>query len=227
MFIWQRQCRLPYGNRTQSKPQHVNTTTPQHALQLILFDFDGTLTTKDSLLAFFKFTHGKLHFWWNMLVSLPIILIWKLGLINAENGKNLIFNIFYKGWSEAKLAETGKAFVKERIPEILFDGAIDLVKSYQKDNNKIALVSASIDVYLKPFCQQYHIKCICTELTFENGIYKGKLATKNCNKTEKVKRVAAVYQKSDFEKVVAYGNSSGDKAMMDWADESHFRFLTA
>jgi phosphatidylglycerophosphatase C len=194
-------------------------------LQLILFDFDGTLTRKDSLLEFFKFTHGKLHFVWNLLISLPIILIWKLGLINAENGKNLIFNIFYKNWSAEKLNEAGKAFAKERIPEILFDGAIDLVKSYQKNNNKIALVSASVDVYLKPFCQQYHIKCICTELAFEDGIYKGKFATKNCNTTEKVKRVVAVYQKSDFEKVVAYGNSSGDKAMMNWADESHFRYL--
>lgn len=193
--------------------------------QLILFDFDGTLTNKDSLLVFFQFTHGKLHFYWNILLSLPIVILWKIGILKAANGKNLIFNIFYKNWSKEKLEDYGNRFVQSAIPKILFPGAIDLIKSYQKEGTKIALVSASTDVYLQYFCQQYHLKCICTELLYENDIYTGKFKTPNCNKQEKVKRVKAIYNKNNFNKTIAYGNSSGDKAMMDWADESFYRFL--
>lgn len=193
--------------------------------RLILFDFDGTLTKGDSLLAFFRFTHGRFHFLWNMSMSIPIIILWKLGILKAENGKNLIFNIFYKNWSKHKLEDFGKRFVVEIIPTILFKEAISLIKSYQKEGTKIALVSASTDVYLQYFCQQYHLKCICTELLYENDIYTGKFKTRNCNKQEKVKRVNEIYNKNDFNKIIAYGNSSGDKAMMDWADESFYRFL--
>lgn len=193
--------------------------------KLILFDFDGTLVKRDSLLAFFYFTHGTFRFLWNMFISVPVIVVWKLGFMEAGKGKNWVLNVFYKGWTKKRLDENAKAYLTEKIPKLLFKDALDLIKSYQKEGNKVVVVSANVDIFLKHFCQKYHLNCICIELIYENGIYTGKFATPNCDKQEKVNRIEAKYNKSDFDKVIAFGNSSGDKAMLAWADESHYQYL--
>ena len=193
--------------------------------KLILFDFDGTLSKGDTLLAFFHYTHGTVRFVWNMLISIPVIVIWKLGLMEAGKGKNWVLNLFYKGWSEERLQNNGKQFWEEKMSDLLFKDALDLVKSYQKEGNTVVVVSANVEIHLKEFCKKYNLECLCIELLYENGIYTGKFATPNCDKQEKVNRIEAKYNKSDFDKVIAFGNSSGDKMMLAWADESHYQYL--
>lgn len=192
---------------------------------LILFDFDGTLSDRDSLVDFFIFTHGFIHFFWNMLLSIPIILVWKLGLYDAEKGKKFVINRFYKHWTKDKIDQQANLYLQKRMPKILRKGAIELVQSYQNKHNTIVIVSANIDLHLRAFCKQYQLELICTELLYEDEIYTGKFASSNCDKQEKVNRVKAIYNKNNFDKVIAFGNSSGDKAMLNWADESYYRYL--
>lgn len=193
--------------------------------KLILFDFDGTLSDRDSLVAFFIFTHGFVRFCWNMFISIPIIVVWKLGMLDAGKGKNFVVNRFYKNWTKDRIRKQGEAFLKERMPKILRKGAIDLVQSYQKKGNTIVVVSANIDAHLRPFCEKYQLNLICINLHYENNIYTGRFENPNCNKQEKVKRVKDIYNKNNFDTIIAYGNSSGDKAMLNWADESYYRHL--
>lgn len=192
---------------------------------LVLFDFDGTLSDRDSLIDFFIFTHGVSRFFWNILLSLPVILIWKLGILDVEKGKLHVINRFYKNWTRIKLNQKATAYLHERLPKILRNGAIDLIKSYQTEGNTIVIVSANIDIHLRAFCEYYNLDLICTELQFENDIYIGRFATKDCNRQEKVVRVRKSYNKSNYQKTIAFGNSKGDKAMLDWADEGHYRYL--
>ena len=70
---------------------------------LILFDFDGTLSDRDSLVDFFIFTHRFIRFGWNMFISIPVIIVWKLGFLDAGKGKNFVVNRFYKNWSKAQI----------------------------------------------------------------------------------------------------------------------------
>ena len=193
--------------------------------KLILFDFDGTLSDRDSLLDLFIFTHGFTRFCWNMFLSVPVIIIWKLGLYDAKKGKNFVINRFYKNWTKNKINQQGRLYLQKRMPKILRQGAIELIQSFQNQNNTIVIVSANIDIHLRAFCEEYQLQLICTELYYEHGIYTGKFSTPNCDKQEKVKRVKLIYNKVEFSKVIAFGNSSGDKAMLNWADEGYYRYL--
>ena len=94
------------------------------------------------------------------------------------------------------------------------------LREYQAEGAVVALVSASSDIWLRPFCQAESIKMICTELAFEAGKFSGKLATPNCNGQEKARRVRAAFDLNQFDKIIAFGNSNGDAAMLALANEA-------
>ena len=47
----------------------------------------------------------------------------------------------------------------------------------------------------------------------------------NCNGGEKVHRIKEAIQGKKFDKTIAFGDTSGDKEMLEWANESHFEFF--
>ena len=50
---------------------------------LALFDFDGTISNKDSFVAFMKFTHGKPVFVFKMAMGFLTFFGWKIGLMKS------------------------------------------------------------------------------------------------------------------------------------------------
>lgn len=192
-------------------------------MKLILFDFDGTLTYKDSFVEFIQFTHGKFRFYLGLLLIAPKLIAWRYGWITAQDGKVMVLKHFYKNKTQEQLENWGKAFCKTVVPKILFKEAMPTIQNYQKAGEDIAVVSASLDVWIAPFCDAVGMELICTKIAYDNGIFKGKLASKNCNFKEKVQRIKARYDLSKYDEIIAYGNSKGDKAMLDLADVAYFR----
>jgi HAD superfamily phosphoserine phosphatase-like hydrolase len=78
-------------------------------------------------------------------------------------------------------------------------------------------VSASLDIWVKPFADKYGVSCLCTETQYINGKCTGKFETPNCNGLEKANRIRQRYDLAQYNEVIAYGNSRGDAAMFDLA----------
>ncbi len=57
----------------------------------------------------------------------------------------------------------------------------------------------------------------------KNGIVTGKFSTKNCYGIEKANRVQEVYNFDDYDHIYAYGDSRGDKELLELADESFYK----
>jgi phosphoserine phosphatase len=55
------------------------------------------------------------------------------------------------------------------------------------------------------------------------GRLTGRFLTKNCYGQEKVRRVTQVLPKRDNYILVAYGDSRGDKELLDYADVRHYK----
>jgi phosphatidylglycerophosphatase C len=58
----------------------------------------------------------------------------------------------------------------------------------------------------------------------KDGRVTGRFLTKNCSGKEKVRRIAERYDLESFDHIYAYGDTPGDKAMLDLADEKHYRW---
>jgi Phosphoserine phosphatase len=66
---------------------------------------------------------------------------------------------------------------------------------------------------------------LATRAEFKNEIFTGNFVGNNCNGGEKVHRIKEALQGKKFDKTIAFGDTSGDKEMLEWANESHFEFF--
>jgi len=190
---------------------------------LALFDFDGTITTKDTLLELIKFHKGKSGFYAGLLQLSPYVALQKAGVINAQQLKEKFISFFWKGISAAEFKLLGESFVKEKLPAMLRPLALAKIAEYKKLKYEVAIVSASAEEWVKPFCDAQGITCISTRLEKKDGRLTGKLDGKNCNKEEKVQRVELYFGIKNYQQIIAFGDTSGDLPMLAIASESNFK----
>ncbi|MDE6371509.1 MAG: HAD-IB family hydrolase, partial [Duncaniella sp.] len=188
---------------------------------IAIFDFDGTLTTKDTFIEFAKYSVG-----WGCLIkgiikSLPWLLAWKLHLIAGGKAKEQLFSQLYKGMSLTTFEEYCLNFA-DRISKIERRNLVEYLHSHLKKKDQVFIVSASFPEWIIPWAKRHGISENCiigTGIETDNyDILTGKFSTPNCNEAEKVKRVREyIPYLSDCE-IYAYGDSSGDRAILNVAD---------
>ena len=63
--------------------------------KLALFDFDGTITTNDSLIKFIRFAVGDTKTLFGMILLSPMLILYKLKLIPNYRAKEMMPEEFY------------------------------------------------------------------------------------------------------------------------------------
>lgn len=63
---------------------------------IVFFDFDGTITRKDTFLEFIKFYRGSYKFYKGFLINSPFLIAYKLNLIPNYKAKQRILKYFSK-----------------------------------------------------------------------------------------------------------------------------------
>lgn len=192
--------------------------------KLYCFDFDGTLTYKDTMFLFLKF-YNPSKFYFQFAKHTPLFILLKLGLLDAENVKKSFISGVLKGEKKEKLEKKAQKFADENYPEIFRENALEFIGNIDRENTESLIISASLDIWAKPFAEKLKIKLLSTEAEFTNGVFTGNFATKNCNGNEKVNRIKKEIESRKFDKIIAFGDTSGDKPMLDFAHESHFKFF--
>jgi HAD superfamily hydrolase (TIGR01490 family) len=189
---------------------------------LVLFDFDGTITNKDSLLEFFKHTHGIKAYLY-LLLMVPIFVFYKLQFLSNNRAKEIIFSFFYKNCSKTKFKDWASSFSSEVIPKILYKQAQQKIKWHLENNHKVIIVSATIENFISQWCTDNDILLIATKIEFQENKVNGKFATKNCYGQEKVNRITKLVNIENFKTIFAYGNSRGDKEMLELGNQSFYK----
>ena len=192
--------------------------------KLYLFDFDGTLTYKDTMFLFLRFYNPQKYFW-NFIKHIPLFILVKLHLANAEGVKKSFIADILKNQREVTIQKKAQEFFDEFYPKIIRENALEFIENIDKDNTESFLVSASLDIWAIPFAEKMGMKLIATEAKFKDGVYTGQFNTKNNNGLEKVNRIKKEMEGSKFDKIIAFGDTSGDKPMLSFAHESHYRFF--
>lgn len=68
-------------------------------MRIYAFDFDGTLTTKDTLIEFIRFSKGRVRLFLGFLLFSPLLILMKLHLYPNWKAKQRVFSWFFKGMS--------------------------------------------------------------------------------------------------------------------------------
>ncbi len=191
--------------------------------KLALFDFDGTISYEDTLFKFIRYAVGDLKMILGLIVLSPMLVLYKLKFIPNYKAKELMLAYFFKGMEKEKFENKANEYSLNCLDSIIRTKAIERITWHKKQNHKVVVISASIEAWLKPWCQKNDLELLATKLEFKNGIVSGKLFTKNCYGLEKVNRLKEKYDLSMFDYIYAYGDSKGDEQLLSLADEKFYK----
>lgn len=187
------------------------------------FDFDGTLTYCDSLVFFLVDAFGLFRTCQGLFLEIPAMLAYLLSLKSRQEMKERLLCRFLKGLSMKNLNEYGQQFAEKSLARILRPSAIDKLRWHQNQGHRCVLVSASIEIYLKPWAESMKITdLLASRLAFDaKERATGYLEGLNCWGPEKVRRLLELLGPKEEYILYAYGDSQGDLDMLALADYPH------
>jgi HAD superfamily hydrolase (TIGR01490 family) len=191
--------------------------------QVAAFDFDGTLSYKDSLGPFLQQLCGRAALYRAMATRAPVLAGVAVGLGNRDAEKERLVGRLLAGRDVDEVRAAGAAYAtslhggRALRPEML-----DRVQWHREHGHEIVIVSASLDVYLEPLAPMLGIDhVLCTQLGVGPGErLDGTLVGGNVRGPEKLRRFRAWAGGGDVE-LWAYGDSAGDRELLAAADHPH------
>lgn len=193
-------------------------------MTLALFDFDGTITTHDSLSLFFKYVKPGIGFYINKYIyTFPQLLSYKFGIINSDKLKLARVSVFLKGLPKSYLLNKATEFNKVILPQILKNSAMDRIEWHRNQKHVILIVSASVDLILEKFCTDNSLHLITNQLCYVDDKCSGFFKEADCNGEQKVARILKEFNLNEYDTIYAYGDTKGDRPMLNLAKYSYYR----
>lgn len=188
---------------------------------IAVFDFDGTLTTRDSFLAFIKWACGPVSYYVGFLRFAPQLLLMFMHLYPNWKAKERIFAHFFKGWQYSWFQALGEDFAAE-LDTMRNEPVIGRLKEHIDHGDTVYVISASLPEWVEPWCRQLGVNAVlATEIEVnDQGRITGRFKTKNCFGQEKVDRLLKVEPERETYVLHAYGDSRGDLELLAFADEA-------
>jgi phosphatidylglycerophosphatase C len=195
--------------------------------RIAFFDFDGTITTKDTLLEFIRYDRGGLLFGLGFLLAAPWLVAWKLKIIPNQKAKERVLSFFFRNRPVDDFQASCDRFSTEILPGLLRPKALDELKKLQQMDAGIVIVSASPSNWISKWAASQGASLIATQLsvTTKKGrsVLTGAIEGANCHGKEKVRRIRQQHPLDEYNEIYAYGDSSGDRPMLALAKVSFYK----
>jgi phosphatidylglycerophosphatase C len=179
-----------------------------------LFDFDGTLTRRDTMAPFLLFTlrHCPKSF-----LDLPGLIPWaigyKLGKISKEQMKGKALRL-YKRVPPDRRQKLLRQFHDEALLPRYLPRGVERVRWHREQGHILLLVSASVDVFLESASHSLGFdRLICTRAVLDPA---PRIVGANCYGEEKVRRLKELdlFQTINWPNSYAYSDHISDLPML-------------
>lgn len=198
------------------------------SVNIVVFDFDGTVTTDDTFRLFLRYYKGAVNYTLKIVSLLPVFAAYGLRLIDRDAVKAHVVRRFFKGEKMSRIEARAEMFAKDVIPALIRPAAaeaLERAKVREKQGYEtLYICSASIGPYLRAYFLQSGIKNIlATELKSESGVCSGEIDGYNIWGAGKVRRILAEFEPDCVIIKEAYGDSRGDRELLNAAEASFYR----
>ncbi|MES2833893.1 MAG: HAD-IB family hydrolase [Pseudomonadota bacterium] len=190
---------------------------------VVAFDFDGTLTVRDSFTAFLRWRAGPGGWTLGLVKMAPAIAAYARhrdrGILKAVSVAE-----FLKGAPRQTLEADAERFASEHWDRFMRPDALANWNAWGRRGAHRVIVTASPETTVAPFARRLNADALLgTPLVFDDqDRVTGAFAGPNCRAAEKVVRLQAAYG-PDIRLAAAYGDTSGDTEMLAIADAPGFR----
>lgn len=215
--------------------------------RIAFFDFDGTITTKDTLLEFIKFSKGNFLFGLGFLLTSPWLVAFKLKLISNQRAKEKVLTFFFRKCFLSRWQQDCDRFSADRLPQLIRPKALQEIGRLREKGATVVIVSASPENWIRGWAKEMGVALIATKMETRPAVgtndedrtrknaagggagvggesrLTGKIEGINCHGNEKVRRIGERYPLADYHEIYTYGDSSGDKPMLRLGTVSFYK----
>jgi len=195
--------------------------------EIYVFDFDGTITTKDTFALFLRYYSGPAKWAMKIAQLLPTFAAYKLGRIDRHAVKRAVINRFFSGESSAAIDVRAEQFAREVIPNLVRPDALKRIEALLASPNcgpeSLYICSASIGPYLRRWASSSGVheqNVMSTELAVVDDRITEGLSGYNVWGPNKVRRIFDQFAPQSVKIVEAYGDTRGDMEMLHAAEAS-------
>lgn len=186
---------------------------------LAVFDFDGTLTRRDSLPGFLVRACGPLATLRAVAAELPAMLeaIRRDDARDATKAAVLLRAL--AGADATAVDAVARSYAHHLVERALRDDTRTRLEWHRAQGHVLCIASASLEPYLRVVAERLgveHLACTRVEVG-DDGRLTGRIDGANCRRSEKVARLRALVDVAGYE-VWAYGDSKGDTELLAIAD---------
>jgi phosphatidylglycerophosphatase C len=194
---------------------------------IVAFDFDGTLTVRDTFRAFLAWRAGRGAYLKGLGSLVPDALRY---LRDKSRGrlKAAVVKQFLAGLTREAIDEDARRFAETESVKLLRPDALRAWRRWQSEGARLVIVTASPEEIVGPFARGLGADCLlATRLAYDaQGRLTGALDGENCRGAEKVRRLQGEFGPG-VRLEAAYGDTDGDTEMLAIADQPGFRLFEA
>lgn len=192
-------------------------------MNLALFDFDGTLTTRETFGDFMRHAVTPRRRALGVPLFAPMLAGYKLGLVSGNRIRHHVAAFGFRGVRATHVHAAGERFAAEVLPGLLRPDAMQRLAWHQSRGDKVVLVSGGLDFYLAPWCRQHGLELICSRMETRGERLTGRYHGAQCVGEEKARRVRESHDLAAYGTCYAYGDTHEDEAMLALAQRRFYR----
>lgn len=200
--------------------------------EIFAFDFDGTVTSADTLIGLIRHVYGTRGLLRGLLRFAPVLVLMKLHLFSNHKAKQMLFRYYFCGMTLCEFNTHCREYAQKDF-RIVRPAAIAGMAGAQRRGASVVVVSASMPNWVAEFIRlaaanpryglHADIEVIGTEPETAGGVLTGRFATPNCYGAEKTRRLLALYPDRSSYRLEAFGDSRGDRELLAMADKAHYK----
>jgi phosphatidylglycerophosphatase C len=183
------------------------------------FDFDGTLSSRDSFVRFVRLVAGTTVTARAMAAAAPALVASRREPTRRDEAKAILLRETMRGRPADHLRDLGARYARMVVTRHLNPAVVARLQAHRDAGHEVVIVSASLTDYLDPAAA---LLGVCTVLATRlevgpDGRCTGELAGPNVRGPEKAVRLDA-WLGGEPAVVYAYGDSHGDAELLARAD---------
>ena len=190
------------------------------------FDFDETLTKRDTVVPFLRrFT--STHRFAVSLLPHTLRLLPIASRRDRDRLRALATDIVFRGRPVVELDAVARSWGVTIAETLLRADTVARLQWHVQQGHRVVIVTASYEQYVRVVADVLgDVDVVGTRLEVADGLCTGRLDGPNCRGPEKLRRLEAWLVANGLDRgdvtLYAYGDSSGDRELLEAADHPHW-----
>lgn len=192
-------------------------------MNLALFDFDGTITDRETFPLFVRYAAPALRVAVGSVALMPLVAGYRLGIVSGSRLRSVVARVAFTQVAAAQVNAAGERFARDLLPTMLRPEAMQRIDWHRARGDAIVVVSGAFDCYLAPWCRQQGLDLETSTLEQRDGWLTGRYRGAQCVGAEKARRVRERFDLRQYDEIYAYGDTPEDGELLALAGMRYYR----